>query len=120
MASSASGIHRTVADQVLQSVTVEVLHGDERLAVLFANVVDGADVGMVEGGRGLGLTPETLQSLAVLGHVFGQELESHKAMQPGVLGLVDDTHPAAAQLLDDAIVRDGLADHECSEKGERT
>ena len=28
-----------------------------------------------------------------------------------VLGLVDDTHPTAAQLLDDAVVRDILADH---------
>jgi len=32
-------------------------------------------------------------------------------MQRYVLGLVDDTHPPAAQLLDDAVVRDGLADH---------
>ena len=104
-------IHRTVADQVLQGVAVEELHGDERLAVLVADVVDGADIGMVEGGRGLGLTPETLQSLAVLGHSFGQEFQSHKAIEPGVLGLVDDTHPTAAQLLDNPVVRDGLADH---------
>ena len=38
------------------------------------------------------------------------------ALQSGasfsVLGLVDDTHPATAQLLDDAVVRDGLADHD--------
>jgi hypothetical protein len=33
------------------------------------------------------------------------------AMQPGVFGLVNDTHAAAAQFLDDAVVRDGLADH---------
>ena len=59
---------------MLQCITVQVFHGDERLAVLFANVVDGADIGVVEGGRGLGLAPETLQSLAVLGHAFGQEL----------------------------------------------
>ena len=32
-------------------------------------------------------------------------------MQPRVLGFVDHTHPAAAQLLDDAVVRDGLANH---------
>ena len=32
-------------------------------------------------------------------------------MQPRVLGLVDHTHPAAAELLNDAVVRDGLADH---------
>ena len=32
-------------------------------------------------------------------------------MEGYVLSLVDDTHPAAAQLLNDAVVRDGLADH---------
>jgi hypothetical protein len=32
-------------------------------------------------------------------------------MQPGVLSLVDHTHPETAELLDDAIVRDGLVDH---------
>ncbi len=31
-------------------------------------------------------------------------------MQPSVLGLVNDTHAPAAELLDDAVVRDGLAD----------
>ena len=32
-------------------------------------------------------------------------------MQSRVLGLVDNAHPATAELLDDAVVRDGLADH---------
>src|ERR1700730_10650244 len=32
-------------------------------------------------------------------------------MQPSVLGLVHHTHPATTELLDDAVVRDGLADH---------
>jgi hypothetical protein len=32
-------------------------------------------------------------------------------MQLYVLSLVDHTHPSAAQLLDDAVVRNGLADH---------
>jgi hypothetical protein len=31
-------------------------------------------------------------------------------MEGYVLSLVDNTHPAAAQLLDDAVVRDGLVD----------
>ena len=54
---------------------------------------------------------EALQSLGVLGDFFGQELQSDKTIEPGVLGLVDHTHPAAAELLDDAVVRDGLAEH---------
>jgi hypothetical protein len=31
--------------------------------------------------------------------------------QGGVLRFVYDAHPATAELLDDAVVRDGLADH---------
>jgi hypothetical protein len=72
---------------------------------MFADVVDGADVGMVQRRSGLGLAAEALQSPGVLGEFFRQELQSNKAGEPGVLGLVYD-----AQLLDDAVVRDGLAD----------
>jgi hypothetical protein len=46
-----------------------------------------------------------------MGNIFGQELECHKTTKLGVLGLVDHTHPTAAEFLDDAVVRDSLADH---------
>ena len=65
---------------------------------------------MVQSRGGLSLAPETLQSLGILGDLVGQELQSDKAVEASVLGLVDHTHPAAAELLDDAVVRDGLAD----------
>jgi len=41
------------------------------------------------------------------------DLRQHHAspVQGYVLGLVDHTHPAAAELLDDPVVRNGLADH---------
>jgi hypothetical protein len=32
-------------------------------------------------------------------------------MQTRIFRFVDDAHPATAQLFDDAVVRDGLADH---------
>ena len=57
-------------------------------------------------------TPKSLQSLAIVGYVFRQEFESHESVKTRVLSLVNDTHSAAAQPLDDAIVRDGLADHQ--------
>ena len=75
------------------------------------DLVDRADIGMVESGGGVRLALETGQSLGVLGDVIGKKLQGDKAVQGYVLGLVDHTHPAAAQLLDDAVVRDGLADH---------
>src|ERR1700682_4180613 len=97
---------------MLQRLAVEELHGDERLAALLADVVNRADVGMVESRCGLRFTLKTGKSLGVFGYFIGQELQGHEAMQPGVLSLVDDTHVTTAQLLDDAVMRDGLADHE--------
>jgi len=42
---------------------------------------------------------------------FGQEFQGDTATQLRILGLIHHTHAATAQLLDDAVVRDGLADH---------
>ena len=46
------------------------------------------------------------------GNFIGQELQGDEAVQTSVLGLVHYAHAAAAELFDDAVVRDGLADHE--------
>jgi len=34
---------------------------------------------------------------------------AHQPTKLGVLGLIDDTHPAAPELFEDAVMRDGLA-----------
>ena len=94
---------------MLQRHTIQIFHGDEALAFVFADFVDGADVGMVQGGGGAGFPAEAFQSLRICGHIIGQELEGDEAAERGVLGLVNHTHPPAAQFLDDAVVRDGLA-----------
>ncbi len=102
---------RAPGDAVLEGQAVEVLHGDESLAIFLANIVNGADVGMVQGGSRLGLTAKTLQRLPVLGDVLREEFQGDEAIEAGVFGLIDDTHAATAKFLDDAVVRDGLADH---------
>ena len=105
------GVHGTTGNAMLQSHPVEKLHGDKGLSVLVINLVDGADVGMIQGRSSFGFALEAAESLLIFGHFIGQELEGHKATEFDILGLVDHTHPAAAQFLDDAVVRNGLADH---------
>jgi hypothetical protein len=48
--------------------------------------------------------------LWVFGEVFGKEFQGHEAAELGVLRLVYHTHAAAAGFLDDAVVRNRLAD----------
>src|SRR5947209_427050 len=74
--------------------------------------MDGANVRVVECRCSASFTPETFQSLRITGNVVGQELQGDEAAKLGVLGLVDHTHSAATQLLDDAVVRNGLAQQE--------
>src|SRR5215472_6260654 len=92
-------LKRLAFDQVPERLSFEQLHGDERLALMFANFVNRADIGMVERGRRLSFTLEPFQCLAVLRQSLGQELECDEAMKLDILGLVDDTHAAAAEFL---------------------
>jgi hypothetical protein len=73
--------------------------------------IDRADVRVVQRGCGTGFPAESLQGLRVLGDVVRKEFQSDEAPKVGVLSFVNDTHPAAAELLDDTVVRDGLANH---------
>ena len=96
---------------VLEGYAVEELHGNEGLLAVLADFVDGADVGMIEGGGGARLAAKTLQSLGIAGEIVGQEFERDEAAECGVLGLIDDTHAAAAQLFENPVMRYGFADH---------
>ena len=105
------GLQRPPRNAMRQRHPVEKLHRNEGLAVVLRDFVDGANVGMVQGRGGAGLSAKTFQRLRVVCHVLGQELQRDKAAEFGVLSLVHHTHPAAAKFLNDVVVRDGLADH---------
>jgi len=41
-------LHGASLDAVLQGLAFQVLHDDEGLSLMLTNVVDGADVGMIQ------------------------------------------------------------------------
>ena len=100
--------HGAGADQVLERDAVKKFHDQKGAAVFLADVVDRADVGMVERRGGLGLAAEALERLTVLRQIFRQELQRDEAAEARVFGFVNHAHAAAAELLDDPIVGDGL------------
>src|SRR5208283_5282757 len=82
----------------------QILHGDERLALRFSKVMNGADVWMVQRRRRLRLPLETRQCMWIFRHAVGEEFQRDIAVQTGIFGLVNYTHPSTAQLLDDVVV----------------
>ncbi len=94
---------------MLERLAVEKLHGDKSAAFVLPNFVNCADVGMIQGGGCLRFALESFQGLLILGQVLGKELQGHKTAELDVLGLIYDPH-TAAELLNDAVMGNGLAD----------
>ncbi len=111
--SSRLRLERTEGDAVLQRRAFQELHRDEGLVFVLADFVNGADVGMIESGGRAGFAPEAFESLRVVGKLVGKELQGDEASELRVFSFVNHAHPAAAQPVHYAIVRDGLTDHIC-------
>ncbi len=101
---------RAHGDAVLQGDALQKLHRDKGPAVVLVDVVNRADVRVVERTGGAGLALEALESRMVGGDVVGQEFQRDGAAELGVLGLVNDAHPAAAEPFGNAVMGYGFTD----------
>src|SRR5205814_9544334 len=94
-----------------QRVPFQEFHDDEMLALILVNVIDRADVRMVQRGGSPRLTLKSFNRQSVPGEIFRKELQQHMAAEPQILGFIHHTHSAAAQLLQDAVMRESETDH---------
>src|SRR5262245_50226150 len=78
---------------------------------MLPNLVDSADVWMVQRRSCFGFTLKPSQRLRLLRYFIRQKLKSYKAMQGNIFSLIDHTHPATTQLLHNPVMRDSFADH---------
>ncbi len=95
---------RTVLQSLVQRFAVEQLHGDEQVALVLADLVDLADVGVVHAGGGAGLAPEAAPRRVVV--AARDHLQRDRPFEPLVARRIDDAHAALAQLVRDRVVSD--------------
>ena len=102
---------RALRQDLVEGRALEQLHRDEVVAVLCSDVVDRADVRVVQDRGRARLALESLDGLRPVEHLLGDELQGDVTAEPDVLGLVDDAHAALAEHLENAVVGDRLAYH---------
>ena len=73
-------VQRTIADAMLQRHAVQKLHDNEGLTILLINLMDRADVWVIESRSRLRFALEPSQSLTIFGDIVRQELDSHEAL----------------------------------------
>src|SRR5258708_804937 len=72
---------RLAGDYMLERAAVHEFHGDELLAVLLANIVDGANVWMIERGGSFGFAAEALERGGTLRSFRRKKLERDEALK---------------------------------------
>src|ERR1700735_2451160 len=92
------------ANAVFESPALEQLHGDKRTSVKFSDIVNGANVGVIERGCRARFAAESLDGLRVLRNIVGKELQRNVAAQPRVLSLVNHTYASAPELFQDVVM----------------
>ena len=84
---------RAVPEDPAERLALEELGHDVGLIVVDADVVDGEEVGMIEGGGGAGLTLEALAPIGAVRDLWRQHLDRHLAAELGVARPPHLTHP---------------------------
>jgi hypothetical protein len=98
------GGHGAAADTFAQGLPFEEFHHEEGLAIVLADVVNGANARMIQGGRGAGFALKTFERRRIFGEVGRQEFESDLAAETRVFGSKNLAHAAAAQGVDDPVM----------------
>src|ERR1700674_1335063 len=96
---------------MLQRLSLQQFHGNEVLTIRFVDLVNRADVWVIERGGSEGFPLEAFTGSRIVLHFCGEELERDVAVQLEIFSFIHHTHPAATKLRENAIVRDGFADH---------
>ncbi len=97
-------IDRAPPQPIGERLTLEQLHREEQLAVLFADLVNLADVRVAHARGRSSLAPETLARLRPF--QARHRLERDEPVEALVPGGVDDTHAALADLAHDDVAAD--------------
>ena len=100
--------HMTAGDAVLKRRAFQKLHRNESLPILISDIMNGADVGVIQSRRGLGLALKPGQGVRISGYILRQKLKCDETVEANILRLVDDAHAATTELFQNAVVRDGL------------
>jgi hypothetical protein len=83
---------------LLQIFPIQIFHGEVRLALVLAQVVDGHDVFVRQVPGGASLSEEALPQLRIELLRSQYELERHDPLEDGVERAVDDAHAALSEL----------------------
>jgi hypothetical protein len=96
-------------NQFRKRATRHVLHDDEHVAVVLADFMDRADVGMIQRGKYFRFALQGRETINVIGRSVQQNLECDIASEPGVVRDVHGAHAPPPDERADIVVTESLS-----------
>ena len=111
------GRHRALLDALGERLALQIFHDEKIRAVLLADVVERADIGVIEAGNRACLALEALANFRRIGQMEGQNLQGHGAVEPRIFRAIDFAHSAGADRCDHFIGTQTRSGSECHLRG---
>ncbi len=102
---------RSVREPPAQGGPVEQLHDEKRQIAMAPDVIERADVRMAERRCRTRFTLKALERKRILRQLRREKFDGNLAAETRVLRAIDDTHAAFANLVEDPVMGNGLANH---------
>ena len=95
-----------------QAASLQKLQHEKRSPFGLFDIVNRADVEVVEGGGETRFTPEAIAGFAIVEQIVRKKLQRNAAAKLRILRSVDDPHATLAQFFQDAILGDNFSLHD--------
>ncbi len=96
---------RVTSNHVRERSAVDILHCNEGTVVVFADVVNGDDVGVAKSGCGACLPCEAFTQVRV-GVMNAKDFDGDRPLEQRITREVDDAHAAGAEPIDHLVSAD--------------
>src|SRR5271169_166902 len=101
-------LQRLAPDPASERLPFQQFHGDEGSPLDLVNLIDCADVLVVQGGRSFGLPLKAAEGLRVVREVVGKKLQGNVAAKLDIFRLIHHSHSAAANFVEDPVMGNSL------------
>src|SRR6516225_712579 len=102
---------RSIHQRAVKRLALEQLHHQKGSPAVFFDGMHGANTRVVQRRSRPRFPQKTFERLRIAMLVFRQELQRHAPAELAILGLINHTHAAAAQLAKDSVMPDRLPVH---------
>ncbi len=93
----------SAAQTLGERLTLEQLHDEEIDLLVRADVVQRADVGMVQQGYGARFRDQPIPRVRILGDAGGDDLDGHRSVETRIAGAIHLPHAALAKRCQDLV-----------------